>query len=70
MLWIPKSPGTPEPLVYEVEVVDVVAPPKVANRTDADNDAKGDKGAERDSAATPRVEGGAPAASRSGQPSH
>jgi hypothetical protein len=36
MLWIPSSPGTSEPLVYEVEVVDVIAPPKIANRTAPD----------------------------------
>ena len=27
VLWMPSSPGTPEPLVYEVEIVDVVSPP-------------------------------------------
>ena len=33
MLWVPPSPGMPSPLVYELEVVHVVSPPVVANRT-------------------------------------
>jgi hypothetical protein len=43
MVWVPSSPGTTEPLVYEVEVIDVIAPPKVANRTAAETGAKGAK---------------------------
>jgi hypothetical protein len=41
MLWIPASPGTAEPLVYEVEVVDVIAPAKIAGRSMPSE--KGDK---------------------------
>jgi hypothetical protein len=31
VLWVPPSDSTPETLVYEVEVVDVVPPPKVTH---------------------------------------
>jgi len=32
VLWVPPSAGTPEPLVYEVELVDVVLPQAIAAR--------------------------------------
>jgi hypothetical protein len=32
VLWVPPSESTPEALVYEVEVVDVISPPQVAKR--------------------------------------
>jgi hypothetical protein len=32
VLWVPPRPGTPEPVVYELELVDLVAPPPVAAR--------------------------------------
>jgi FKBP-type peptidyl-prolyl cis-trans isomerase len=32
VLWVPPSESTPEALVYEVEVVDVVSPPQVAKQ--------------------------------------
>ena len=30
VLWLPPSPGTPEAVVYEVELVDIVSPPTIA----------------------------------------
>jgi hypothetical protein len=35
ILWVPPSESAPETLVYEVEVVDVVPPPKVTNADSA-----------------------------------
>jgi hypothetical protein len=32
VLWVPPSESTPEALVYEVEVVDVISPPQLARR--------------------------------------
>jgi peptidylprolyl isomerase len=33
VLWVPLGPGISEPLAYEIEVVDIVPPPKVAEPT-------------------------------------
>jgi hypothetical protein len=33
VLWVPPNEATPEPLVYEIEVIDVVSPPKVVKQT-------------------------------------
>ena len=33
VVWVPPTQSAPEPLVYEIEVVDIVAPPAVAKRT-------------------------------------
>ena len=33
VLWLPPSTSTPEPVVYEVELVDILSPPNVAKRT-------------------------------------
>jgi FKBP-type peptidyl-prolyl cis-trans isomerase len=35
MLWVPPSAGTPETVVYQIEVVDIVAPPATTRRTQA-----------------------------------
>jgi peptidylprolyl isomerase len=35
MLWVPPGDGTGEALVYEIEVVDIAAPPEDAKRTPA-----------------------------------
>jgi len=32
MLWLPPSPGMPEPVAYEIELIDIVAKPAVAGR--------------------------------------
>ena len=32
MLWVPPSPGTPETVVYQIEVVDIVVPPATTTR--------------------------------------
>jgi hypothetical protein len=32
VLWVPPNEATPEALIYEVEVIDVVSPPQVAKR--------------------------------------
>jgi hypothetical protein len=32
VLWVPPNEATPEPLVYEIEVIEVVSPPKVAKQ--------------------------------------
>jgi hypothetical protein len=35
MLWVPPSAGTPETVVYQIEVVDIVAPPATTRRAQA-----------------------------------
>jgi len=35
MLWVPPSAGTPETVVYQIEVVDIVVPPATTRRTQA-----------------------------------
>lgn len=39
VLWVPPVPGTPEAVVYEVEVIDVVKPPAIARRAAKDESA-------------------------------
>jgi hypothetical protein len=36
VLWVPPGQGTPETVVYEVEVVAVVKPPAIAKRAPTD----------------------------------
>jgi hypothetical protein len=40
VLWVPASESTPEPLVYEVEVIDIVSPPQVAKPTALGDDTR------------------------------